>query len=159
HRWDRRVHGTTREEPVAPPAIDTVSPGGQNRIDVRSGPRSAVRLRRSSSGRRSLARSVPLVPRRLDPGRPPSAGGGLLRRAAAGAGSDQRGDAEPGRPAIAPAGARGAMSDDTFEILFEQMIAQQRAKVLAVARTIDPRLTEDDILSPQDFPELIEDPR
>lgn len=46
-----------------------------------------------------------------------------------------------------------------FESLFEQMIAQQRGKVLAVARTINPRLTEDDILSPQDFPELIEDSR
>jgi hypothetical protein len=46
-----------------------------------------------------------------------------------------------------------------FETLFEQMIAQQRGKVLALARTINPRLTEDDILSPQDFPELIEDSR
>ena len=48
---------------------------------------------------------------------------------------------------------------DEFETLFDQMIAQQRAKVLAVARTINPCLTEDDILSPQDFPELIDDPR
>jgi len=50
------------------------------------------------------------------------------------------------------------MSED-FETLFEEMIAQQRGKVLAVARSINPRLTEDDILSPQDFPELIEDSR
>ena len=50
------------------------------------------------------------------------------------------------------------MSED-FETLFEQMISQQRGKVLAVARSINARLTEDDILSPQDFPELIEDAR
>ena len=48
---------------------------------------------------------------------------------------------------------------DEFEALFDQMIAQQRAKVLVVARTINARLTEDDILSPQDFPELGEDAR
>ena len=48
---------------------------------------------------------------------------------------------------------------DALENLFEQMIAQQRVKVLAVARSIAPRSTADDILSPQDFPELAEDPR
>ena len=53
----------------------------------------------------------------------------------------------------------GVSASDVFEALFDQMIAQQRAKVLAVARTINGRLTEDDILSPQDFPELVDDPR
>jgi hypothetical protein len=48
---------------------------------------------------------------------------------------------------------------DDLEALFDQMIAQQRAKVLAVARSLDPRLTLDDILSPQDFPDLVADPR
>ena len=36
---------------------------------------------------------------------------------------------------------------------------QQRAKVLAVARSLNARLTEGDILSPHDFPELAESPR
>ncbi len=48
---------------------------------------------------------------------------------------------------------------DAIESLFEQMITQQRVKVLAVARSIAPRTTADDVLSPQDFPELAEDPR
>jgi len=48
---------------------------------------------------------------------------------------------------------------DDLETLFEQMIDQQRAKVLAVARSIDARLTQDDVLSPQDFPELAQDAR
>ena len=38
--------------------------------------------------------------------------------------------------------------------LFEQMIAQQRKRVLEHARRINARLTEDDIQQPQDFPEL-----
>jgi hypothetical protein len=48
---------------------------------------------------------------------------------------------------------------DEIDDLFEEMIAQQRAKVLAIARSVNPRLTEDDILSPYDFPELAADPR
>ena len=39
------------------------------------------------------------------------------------------------------------------------MIEQQRAKVLAVARALNPRVTTDDILSPMDLPELADDPR
>lgn len=50
-------------------------------------------------------------------------------------------------------------TDEDLEALFEEMIAQQRAKVLALARSIDPRLTPDDVLSPQDFPDLVADPR
>ena len=40
----------------------------------------------------------------------------------------------------------------------EEAVAQQRAKVLALARRINPRLTADDVLSPADFPELADDP-
>ncbi len=39
-----------------------------------------------------------------------------------------------------------------------EAIAQQRAKVLALARRINPRLTGDDVLSPADFPELAGSP-
>lgn len=49
--------------------------------------------------------------------------------------------------------------EDELEALFDQMIAQQRAKVLTIARSIDAHLTEDDVLSPQDFPKLVEDVR
>jgi len=48
---------------------------------------------------------------------------------------------------------------DAIEALFDQMIDQQRRKVLGIARSINPRLTEDDIMSPHDFPELADDPR
>lgn len=48
---------------------------------------------------------------------------------------------------------------DEIDALFDQMIAQQRAKVLAIARALNPRITGDDILSPEDFPELAADPR
>ncbi len=41
----------------------------------------------------------------------------------------------------------------------DQAIVQQRAKLLALARRINPRLTEDDVLSPADFPELSRDPQ
>ena len=43
--------------------------------------------------------------------------------------------------------------------LFEGMIAQQRARLLALARSLNPRLTGDDVLSRDDFPELASDPR
>jgi hypothetical protein len=46
-----------------------------------------------------------------------------------------------------------------LEALFDEMISQQRAKVLAVARSINARLTGDDLLSPLDFPELAGDGR
>jgi hypothetical protein len=49
--------------------------------------------------------------------------------------------------------------DDDIEALFEQLIAHQRGRVLALARAINPKLTDDDILSPDDFPELSGDPR
>jgi hypothetical protein len=51
------------------------------------------------------------------------------------------------------------LTEHEIETLFEQMIAHQRGRVLALARALNPRLTEDDILSPDDFPELCGDPR
>ena len=54
-------------------------------------------------------------------------------------------------------------SDDSppaeIDALLSEMIVQQRAKVLRIAREIDPRLTDDDVLSPMDFPALSGDAR
>jgi hypothetical protein len=41
-----------------------------------------------------------------------------------------------------------------LERLLEEMIAQQRARVLAHARRLNGKLTDDDIQQPHDFPEL-----
>jgi hypothetical protein len=41
-----------------------------------------------------------------------------------------------------------------LEALFDELITHQRKKVLEAARRLNPRLTEDDIQQPQDFPEL-----
>jgi len=38
--------------------------------------------------------------------------------------------------------------------LFDQMIAQQRRKVLRLAREVVPNIGPDDVLNPHDFPEL-----
>jgi hypothetical protein len=46
----------------------------------------------------------------------------------------------------------------TIEALFEELIIHQRKKVVAAARRLNPRLTEDDVQQPQDFPELSGDP-
>jgi ferritin-like protein len=46
------------------------------------------------------------------------------------------------------------MGDDDLEELFAELIAHQRKRVLEHARRLNPRLTEDDIQQPQDFPEL-----
>jgi len=43
---------------------------------------------------------------------------------------------------------------DEMERLLEEMIAQQRARVLAHARRLNPKLTDDDVQQPHDFPEL-----
>ncbi len=40
----------------------------------------------------------------------------------------------------------------------QKMIDLQRAKVLRLAREINPKITGDDVLNPQDFPELMRDP-
>lgn len=45
-----------------------------------------------------------------------------------------------------------------IEKLLEELILEQKAKVLACARRIIPYLTADDILQPNDFPELEEHP-
>ena len=38
--------------------------------------------------------------------------------------------------------------------LFDELIAQQRARVLAHARRLNPQLTDDDVQQPHDFAEL-----
>jgi hypothetical protein len=40
--------------------------------------------------------------------------------------------------------------------LLEEMIAQQRAKVLALAQRVVPSLTSEDVLNPDGYPELAE---
>lgn len=42
-----------------------------------------------------------------------------------------------------------------IEQLMEAMIGQQREKVLRIARSINPALTAEDVMNPQDFPELM----
>ncbi|HET6371733.1 MAG TPA: hypothetical protein VFG76_00355 [Candidatus Polarisedimenticolia bacterium] len=48
---------------------------------------------------------------------------------------------------------------DEIDRLMDELVAQQRAKLLALARALNPRLTGDDLLSPNDFEELAADPR
>lgn len=43
--------------------------------------------------------------------------------------------------------------------LLDQMIEQQRGKLLALANRINPRLTLDDISQPHDWPDLARDPQ
>ena len=45
------------------------------------------------------------------------------------------------------------------EALMEEMVAQQRGRLVALARRIDPVLSADDLLSPYDFPAIAQDPR
>jgi ferritin-like protein len=45
-----------------------------------------------------------------------------------------------------------------IERLLEEMIAQQRQRVLVHARRLNPRLTDDDVQQPQDFAELAGSP-
>lgn len=45
-----------------------------------------------------------------------------------------------------------------LDALLQQMADQQRGKTLRVARRIDPRLTEDDIMDPHSFPALAGNP-
>ncbi len=58
------------------------------------------------------------------------------------------------------AGGRAGMNqgvDDFFpaaEALLEQMISQQRVKVLRLAREAVPNIGPEDVLNPHDFPEL-----
>ena len=48
---------------------------------------------------------------------------------------------------------------ERFEDLVEEMIQQQKVKVQKVGNMINPRVTREDILNPQDFPELKFDPQ
>lgn len=55
------------------------------------------------------------------------------------------------------AGGHDIPVDDFFpaaEALLEQMISQQRAKVLRLAREAVPHVGPEDVLNPHDFPEL-----
>ena len=45
-----------------------------------------------------------------------------------------------------------------MEEIFEELVSYQKARVLARAREILPHLTEDDILQPNDFPQLEKNP-
>lgn len=52
---------------------------------------------------------------------------------------------------------RSLMPNITFEEidrLLEQMIEAQRARLLSIARRIEPSLTEDDLLQPHDHPKI-----
>jgi hypothetical protein len=46
-----------------------------------------------------------------------------------------------------------------IEDLFDEMVAQQRDRLVALARSIDPTLSADDLLSPYDYPAVARDPR
>jgi hypothetical protein len=50
------------------------------------------------------------------------------------------------------------MTIDELETLFEELIAHQRKRVLSRAQRLNPRITDDDLLSPVDMPELAADP-
>jgi len=45
-----------------------------------------------------------------------------------------------------------------MEEIFDQLVTSQQKKLLAMARKIIPYLTEDDVLQPNDFPELENNP-
>jgi hypothetical protein len=47
---------------------------------------------------------------------------------------------------------------DDLELLFEELIVHQKKRVLDAARRLNPKLTEDDVTQPQDFPELSGNP-
>lgn len=45
-----------------------------------------------------------------------------------------------------------------MEQLFEELITAQRAKMLALAQRIIPHIIEDDLMQPNDFPQLEQNP-
>ena len=49
-------------------------------------------------------------------------------------------------------------SFDNLELLLSQMVEQQKGKLLKLGREIIPCLTSDDVLQPNDFPELEHNP-
>ena len=50
------------------------------------------------------------------------------------------------------------MNPEEIDALLEELIERQRAKILALARRIDPRLTADDLFQPHDHPRLASHP-
>ena len=48
---------------------------------------------------------------------------------------------------------------EKIEKLLEEMVNQQKEKVQKIANILNPRVTREDILNPQDFPELKFDPQ
>jgi hypothetical protein len=48
---------------------------------------------------------------------------------------------------------------ERIEKLLEEMVEQQKTKVQKVGNILNPRVTREDILNPQDFPELKFDPQ
>jgi len=43
---------------------------------------------------------------------------------------------------------------ENLKALFDELIAQQEKKLLKIANQINPHITSDDVLQPNDFPEL-----
>lgn len=54
--------------------------------------------------------------------------------------------------ALTPQAAAAAL--DTLEPLLSKMIEQQRAKVLRLAREAVPHISSEDVMNPNDYPEL-----
>ncbi|MBI3725605.1 hypothetical protein HY251_16885, partial [bacterium] len=48
--------------------------------------------------------------------------------------------------------------ENSTEQLFSELVSQQEKKVLRVARELRPAATPDDLLQPQDIPEIASDP-
>jgi hypothetical protein len=48
--------------------------------------------------------------------------------------------------------------NDGLERLLDEMIAAQRARLLEIARRIEPRITPEDLLQPHDHPSISEHP-
>lgn len=49
-------------------------------------------------------------------------------------------------------------SEEDFTLFFDQLIEQQKNKVLKMARVYYPGITAEDARNPQDFPKLMKDP-
>jgi hypothetical protein len=47
---------------------------------------------------------------------------------------------------------------DPIEKLLEELIARQQARLLEIARRIEPRITADDLLQPHDHPRIASHP-
>lgn len=50
--------------------------------------------------------------------------------------------------------AHPSLTWEHIETLFDELIQQQQARALACGRRIKPNLTEEDMLQPNDYPEL-----